>query len=140
MAKHIWTIASILCAQVLEEKDGSLSAIRIADRLLVDRPDSSLLINQAIPVASIQGLFVMRGDESGDHTFQVKIISPTGKELQEGEKLQIRLEGPSKGMNLNSRLLLEIREEGLYWIDVYLNDEVSVRVPLEVVFQSPRLG
>jgi hypothetical protein len=139
MAKHIWTIASVLCTHILDEKDGSLSVIRIIDRITIPKPESPPLLNNPVPVVQLNALFVLRGDEDGDHKFQVRINSPSKPNAQEGPEMPIRIDGPGRGLNLNTNVLLELGEEGMYWIDVYLDGEVSVRVPVEVVYQSSQV-
>src|SRR5207245_748099 len=56
-----------------------------------------------------------------------KLAGPTIPLLFEGED--------DRGINLRLELNFQAQEEGLYWFDVVLDDEVLTRMPLRVVYQ-----
>jgi len=43
--------------------------------------------------------------------------------------------GEDRGVQLIARLQLDLREEGLYWIDVLLDGSLVTRVPFRVIYQ-----
>src|SRR5438045_1718348 len=114
MPKHVWTIASVLCNHVMEEKDGSLSIIRLTDRVTLPKPAPEVK-NPGLKMAA---LFAIRGDEVGDHILEAEVRKPSGKSGPRGEPISFRIEKVGNGylgLNVNTAVVLELEEEGMYW-------------------------
>ncbi len=122
--------AAVLCEKVLQESNGSLTLVRLADR--VDY-DLSLLPAGVQPVMAIQGLIsVKSGPAVGAYKLKVVGINPKGQSHQLIESV-FTLKGNDQGQNLILNLTLLITGEGLHWFDVFIEDHLMTRIPLMLV-------
>lgn len=121
---------AVICEKVLEEKNGSLSIIRIADQVQV--PDQQLPPG-VLPAAALQGLIAVKsGDAVGEFTLKVNAINPKG-ESKEIYSVPFKLLGKDHGQNFILILTLGIENEGVHWFNVLVDDELITRIPLTVV-------
>lgn len=126
-------IAAFFCEKILQEKDGSLSVIRIADRLSYTLPPEGLP-EGVKPMAQIAGLIALRsGPASGKFTLKLRSNSPSGKQDESFYSVPIELQGGDHGQNLILNVKMGILEDGLFWFDVILDGQVLTRIPLTVV-------
>ncbi len=122
--------AALLCERVLQEKDGTLSVIRIADRVeyrLQGAPEG------VKPIIGISGLVCLKsGPVMGDHTVRVVVERPGG-DRKEAYSLPVKLLGKDHGQNVSMNIALGIEQEGLHWFDVLFDEDLLTRIPLMVV-------
>jgi hypothetical protein len=125
------------CERVLEEKDGVLSLIRIIDRLThtatgADAPSDMPPLNYQMSLV----LALKNGQARGSHDLRVVRELPSGiREESEAPTFRIPFEGEGdRGQNLVLQLQLTFPLEGLYWFDVFLDDQVLTRIPFRVVY------
>jgi hypothetical protein len=131
---------AFLCEKVLQEKDGVLSAIRIIDRFIssagVDAPAQ-------LPPIQISGQLIIMfksGDARGSYTVGIRPVTPSGR-VTPTLSVPILFEGDAdRGSNLNLAVGFEAKEEGVYWFDILLNDELVTRVPVRVIYQRLAVG
>ena len=130
--------AAFFCDKVLEEKDGTLSAIRMVNRIThtISAPDApetmpSIIIN-AFAVLSFKS-----GKARGKYTLKLLPTSPSGKKMPEFSG-PVLFEGEDQGVNVVLNLAICMEEEGLYWFDVMLNEQLITRMPLRGVYQRNR--
>lgn len=131
---------AVLCEKVLQEKDGVLSAIRIVDRIVMTA--SGVGAPQQMPPVpiSLTALLVFKsGSARGNHQVKIRPTLPSGRILQE-ISLPMLLEGDDRGVNLIANIGLQAREEGLYWFDIVVDDELATRIPLRIVYQRITQG
>ncbi|MEX1253551.1 MAG: hypothetical protein WEE64_04345 [Dehalococcoidia bacterium] len=126
---------AVLCEKVLEDKDGVLSAIRIVDRIIqtavgTEAPDEM----PPVPVNLTALISFKSGAARGRHTIKLRPETPAGFSLPE-TALQIHFEGEDRGANLVLQLGLQANQEGLYWFDVLLDDQLVTRMPLRIMYQ-----
>jgi hypothetical protein len=128
--------AAVICENVLEEKNGSLSIIRIADKVEYDLQGAPA---DMFPVLQLKGLISFRsGDAKGEYQSKIKVIDPTG--TQQGADIllpTVKLLGGDHNYNITLHIGLGVHHEGLHWFDVYLDDELITRIPLTVL-RRPR--
>lgn len=128
--------AALLCERVLEEKNGSLSAIRIADRLeyrLEGAPEGLK------PAIAVSGLVCLKsGPVVGDHTVRM-IVERPGGDRKEAYSFPVKLLGKDHGQNLIMNISLGIEREGLYWFDLLFDEDLLTRIPLMVVQQQEQI-
>ena len=123
-------IAALFCEKVLQEKDGSLSIIRIADKLMYELPEG--VPEAAPPPFSLAGLVAVKsGPAKGTFNLRIVVNSPSGKQ-HELPPTKIVLEGGDHGQNLILNVVMGLKENGLYWFDVMLESDVLTRIPLLV--------
>lgn len=129
--------AALLCEKVLQEVDGSISVIRLADRIgyrLVGTPAGSP--EETKPAVQISGLVSLKsGPVTGEHVVKVFVENPIGKR-QEIHSLPVTFMGKDHGQNLILNMVLGIEHDGLYWFDVVFDEEVLTRIPLMVAHES----
>lgn len=128
-----YLIAALLCDRVLQEENGTVSIIRLADRLgyqTMGLPEGTK------PGMQLQGLVAVKsGPVTGNHVIKVFIENPNGKR-QEILAYPVTFMGKDHGQNIIMNLAFGIEVDGLYWFDVVLDDEVLTRIPLTIV-QEP---
>ncbi len=133
-----YLIAAVICEKVLQEKDETLSIIRMIDRFIVTvsahgSPESL----PPIPFNFAVLISLKSGKARGRNTVKLRIESPSGLKLPD-QLLPVLFEGEDRGVNLILNLNLVIDQEGVYWFDVLLEEQLLTRMPLRTVYQ--RIG
>lgn len=130
MPKHVWVTTAALCSQVLEEKDDSISLIKLADKF-------SLVVNQLnqgnLPSFIVPMFIAFRGDAPGTYKFTIAVES-AGEKFDYPGEAEVEIKGPERGHNIRISLTIPAPVEGMYWIGVYLDKELCVRVPVQVAY------
>ncbi len=130
--------AAFFCEKLLDEKDGTLSAIRIVDQLTLvpseiplpeDKP-STFPINILVKFSS-HGV-------GGTRELALMIKNPAGKEI-ELIKHPIIFQPEFSGFNFKLALNIGLKDAGVYWLSVLLDTQLFTQIPLTVVFQ-PKAG
>lgn len=134
--------AALLCEKVLQEKDGVLSAIRIVDRIV--HTAQSANAPEVMPSVKVDLkllLLFKSGPAQGNRNVLIKLIQPSGR-IQQPVSLPIFLEGGDgdRGANLIVEVQFPALEDGLYWFEILINDDLVTRVPLRIVYQRVTLG
>lgn len=122
------------CEQVIEDKSGVLSLIRLVDRIEVTRGGPE--VPDEMPPYALDWFLVITlksGDARGTHSVKIEPTLPSGEKLSP-VTLSAHLEGGNRGMNLISRINMELRMPGVYWFKVYIGDEFVTQVPIEVIY------
>jgi hypothetical protein len=131
--------AALLCENLIEAKDGSLTVIRIADRLeyVLEGVPAGLK-----PMLNIKGLLALKsGPVKGEFVVVIRLIRPNGMEKEPITLPPITLLGGDQGQNVILNIALGVEEEGLHWFDVYFDGDLLTRIPLMVLRkQMPGLG
>jgi hypothetical protein len=131
-----YVTAALLCEKVIEEKDGSLTIIRIADRLQYRLDAINLpggFPQDVRPAVTIQGLVSLKsGLVTGDHVTTVILEKPNGTR-KEIINFPFKFLGKDQGQNLIMNINLGVDEDGLYWFDVHFDGELLTRIPLLIM-------
>ena len=146
--KGPFTTCACFCEKVLQEKDGTLSAVRIIDRMTIN-----LIANPAfsLPPGTLQSpptklpplslsvsLLIMfkSGDIRGSYPIRVVGINPSQREFFTFENNAL-FEGEDRGVNLVLNINFVVQEEGIHWFNVYFSEEKTprTRIPLRIVYQ-----
>jgi hypothetical protein len=130
--------AALICEKVLQEKDEAISVIRMIDRIIVTvnalgSPESL----PPIPISLAVLIALKSGNARGRSTVKLRIESPSGLKLPD-QLLPVLFEGEDRGVNLVMNLNLVLNQEGVYWFDVLLEEQLLTRMPLRAVYQ--RIG
>jgi hypothetical protein len=129
---------ALICERVLQEQDGALSAIRIIDRVwfVADADGTPLQPQQPITLL----LSWKSGDARGRYSVRVVLEKPSGEQVPVLQA-PIHLEGEERGANMVLNTALEADQEGVYWYDVYFEEDRVTRIPLRATYQpAPRPG
>jgi hypothetical protein len=129
---------AVICERVLREQDGVLSLIRVIDRLThtivgAELPDPPPPVSYRMWFA----LTFKSGSARGRQTLKIVQEQPSGlrKDLLEQS---ITLEGEDRGANFVAQVQMKFEQEGLYWFDVFLNDQFMTRMPFRLAYNLVR--
>jgi hypothetical protein len=127
-----WTGAALLCEQVLQERDGVLSFIRIVDRFVRPRPTAQIppqTIHLHLAIMLKSG-----GVPTGNYQVKIRIFKPDATTPAMEISNDAFFEGgEDRGVNIVSPLILLADEEGVYSIEVRFMDKLITRVPFRVI-------
>lgn len=124
---------AIFCERVLRETDNVLSVIRVIDRFNVvgatpEMPVTTLAFTILISFKS--------GFLRGKQMLAIRPKSPDGQDMPQ-MTFPILFEGDDdRGNALVAQTGFAVNQEGLYWFDVHLNEELVTRMPLRVAYQQ----
>lgn len=133
-----YLIAALLCEKILQEKDETVSIIRMVDRVTLTT-QAALSPETLPPIALNLNAFISfkSGSARGRHTVKLRIETPSGLKLPE-QLLPVLFEGEDRGVNLILGINIVVDQEGVYWFDVLLEDVLLTRIPLRILYQ--RIG
>jgi hypothetical protein len=121
-----------ICQTTLQEASGHLSLIRVTDRVGV------LGTAPQMQPHPLQNLTLVVGLKSGTlretHRIKIQPITPTGSRLPAVET-SVLFEGDDRGPGIILPLSIVLTEEGLYWFEISLEEQVLTRIPLRVIYQ-----
>lgn len=122
------------CERVLAESDGVLSLIRIVDRIIqtVSAPEAP----ESMPSFSYNLTAVIAlkaGDARGSLEVRMEMEDPSGIRTK-GPTMTTHLEGEDRGQNLVFNMQMNFTSPGLYWFNVYVDNQLLTRMPLRVVY------
>jgi hypothetical protein len=119
---------------VLQEQDGVITPVRVIDRVMMPiLPDGE---RPAAPEKLVLLVTLKSGGARGSYTVQVRLESPVGTEIPFIPPATVFLEGEERGIALIVPFAFTPEEQGLYWFDVYFENERLTRVPLRAIFQQ----
>jgi hypothetical protein len=122
--------AALLCEKVLQEGNGTISIIRLADRMGYQTAGMPAGVK---PATIISGLVSLKsGPVTGNHVIKIFVENPIGKRT-EVFTFPVTLMGKDHGQNIILNMTFGIEQDGLYWFDVAFDEEVLTRIPLMVV-------
>ncbi|MCJ7515673.1 MAG: hypothetical protein MUO89_06880 [Dehalococcoidia bacterium] len=124
------------CEQVIEEKSGVLSLIRIVDRINITASGPTVPDN--MPPYTLKWYLVLAmksGEARGTSTVKIEPELPSGIR-QPPLSLSIHFEGGNRGPNLITQINMVLKEPGLYWFRIYLDDKFLTQIPVEVIFSK----
>jgi hypothetical protein len=128
-----------MCERVLEERDGTISVVRIAERLRIDAAGEFPETNEPSVGIPIVLLLVFKRESEGASNYLIRITatSPAGRVTQIVETELVIGIGRGKGTDLILRFGFPVSGGGLYWIGVTAEDELLTRIPIDVVVSGP---
>ena len=135
-----WLIAAVLCERVLQERDGTMSVIRIVDRVTATTQDEKSPEEMPPVPVNLKALITLKsGEAKGNYAVTVQPVFPSQRK---GPviTMPVLLEGEDRGVNLIFDVRFKASEQGVYWFDVMIRDEVVTRIPLRVLYQRILIG
>ena len=123
-----------LCEQVIEDKNGVLSLIRVVDTIThtATGPDAPAEMPPVVyPLKMV--IMLKSGRAKGRHELKLVPELPSG-ESKPPLVRSIQLEGEERGVNRIIHMQFTFELEGLYWFNVYFDDSMLTRVPLRVKY------
>jgi hypothetical protein len=136
-----YLIAATLCERAIQEGDGVLSLIRVVDK--VTQAVAGPTVPDKMPPIQVNLTLVVvlkPGEARGRYRLGVRPEAPSGQRLPDAE-LPVSFAGaPDAGANLLLGINMIAEEEGLYWFDVLLDDQLLTRTPLRIEYSPQRTG
>ncbi len=123
-----------LCEQVIEDKTGALSLIRVIDTITHTEahPDAPAeMPNVTYPMKMV--IMLKSGRARGRHELKIIPELPSG-EFKSPLIGSIQMEGEERGANNIINMVFTFTMEGLYWFNVYLDDSLLTRIPLRIKY------
>ena len=122
------------CEQVIEDKAGVLSLIRVVDRMnvMAQGPDAP----EEMPEAMLNWVLVLSlrsGDARGSHPIKIVPELPSGETIAP-MILSAHFEGGNRGTNVVARVNIPLKMTGIYWFKVYVDDIFLTQVPVEIIY------
>jgi hypothetical protein len=130
--------AAFLCERLLQEADGVISAIRIVDHVTVLQ-DGDASDTQSAPMRITLTLFLAfkSGRAQGTHALAVDLRQPSGTFAERRYKQKLYFtSGSEHGNTIVLPVDMTVRQEGVYWFGIYLDDRLVTRVPLHAEYQQ----
>ena len=132
--------SSFACERVLRdyENDKILSAIRMLDVFIFAVPENIPANEQASAVMESLMLTLFKCEVPVTFTVKLVCIDPNGDPIAQSgtETYRISLLGGASGHQLISPLRITASHAGVYWMEVYADDQVVSRIPLEARFEK----
>lgn len=126
--------AALICETVITRNDGVLSLINIVDRFIMTA--SGPAVPPDMPAHDQEFNLVLlfnSGTYVGKAAIAVTVQGPDGlrKPVHGAEHY---FEGAERGVNFIIQMKFTFKIEGLYWFEIYVNDQPVTRVPLRVMY------
>ena len=131
---HPWIGTAVICENVLEGKDGVMSAIRIVDTFTVTKPTEW---DEATPLRiRLQGLLILRaGDVTGERTIRLIGTSPKRKRTKFYD-FKVTFTGGATNVNVHLDFIMSFKHDGVHWLDVYVEKWHATRIPVTIIFRD----
>jgi hypothetical protein len=128
MPSDLVSVNAFVCERILEERDGTLTAIRIVDN--VQFPAGTT------PTADLYVVVIAKSQSHAiDRKLHVALETPSGKKTAVSENQTIVF-GPEdtptllKGTQVVIKLTMKASEAGVYWLHVNIDQEFATKVPI----------
>ena len=128
------------CDMILEDKTGAVSLIRIVDTINhtvsnPNPPDKMPPLHVSLKLA----IAFKSGSSIGRHDFKIVPELPNGSTLDPID-LSVYFKGEEKGCNVIVPMDLICELEGLYWFEVFIDNEKITSIPLRIRYNRIVLG
>jgi hypothetical protein len=136
-----WISFAVLCEKTIEDKLGRLTLINIVDQVNFTPTQGQDNVAQplAVPIKLVAAIGFKGGILKGSSDIKLQFIKPSG-EPGPNMKVSVLFQGDERGTNLITELNLILNEEGLYWIEVSVQEQFMTRIPLRLAFQRVVFG
>jgi hypothetical protein len=135
--KHLLSVAAF-CSQILDGVDGYFSGIRFVDHCFVppppsDKPGERTLVSIWAFIGFKSRTFAS-GELTGDHSLRLVIWSPGRKKKMVHDYPMPSVAENVTGFNVRIKLDLQVKTQGVWWVNVFLDDRLYAKMPLRIVF------
>lgn len=122
-----------ICQTPIQEVNGYMTVVRIMDRIAIPG------FTPTMPPTPLQNLCLLLILKAGllreTHSIRVVPVTPSGKSLPAIVETNALFEGDERGTITAVPVPLVVNEEGLYWFDVFVEEDLLTRIPLRLIYQ-----
>lgn len=123
------------CEQVIEEKTGIASIIRIIDTLTQSATGPEVPEEMPPLTRSMKLVLILKsGRVEGRHEISIMPQSPLGETKQPFVR-SIQLEGEERGVRLTLNIVYTFEYEGVYWFHILFDDVLITKIPFRVKYE-----
>jgi hypothetical protein len=134
-----YVTAALICEKVIQEKDGTLSAIRIVDRAELGIQTNDPNVRNVVQAIQLTGLVCIKaGPAKGSGLLTIDIVNPSRKTTRLGQ-FALDLHGEDQGQNFVLNMVIAPQEDGLHWFDVRVDDQLLSKIPLTLLRTAPQV-
>jgi hypothetical protein len=134
-----WVSFAVMCEKHIEDKGGRISLINIVDQVNFTPAQDSADQPLAIPLRLVAAIGFKGGILKGPADVKLQMIEPSGK-LGPSITASVLFQGDERGTNILTDMNMVLNEEGLYWIEVYVQAQFMTRIPLRLAVQRVVFG
>src|SRR5271157_3128346 len=128
LAMRPFVQVACICQTPIQEVNGYVTVVRVMDRIAIPG------FTPQMPPTPLQNLCLLLILKSGllreTHSIRVVPVTPSGKQLPPIVETNGLFEGDERGTITAVPVPLIVDEEGLYWFDVYVEEDLLTRIPL----------
>jgi hypothetical protein len=132
--------AATLCETAIEGKDGTISIVRMIDRMTVSASGIDAPSEMPTVTRQMVGVITLKAGKATGR-IQIKVVlekpSTEQREVWTGPMLA---EGPDRGQNFILRLQVTFDQEGLYWFHVFADESHLTSMPFRLVYAPQSVG
>lgn len=136
--------AAVFCENAIQEKDNVFSVFRIIDRIIIyipeDTPSDFPSEKNRIPINTNAFISFKTGYSPGNHKLQLTMISPSGKRNETLEHTMVMTKDANGGANLTIKIAMAVPAQGLFWMEVSLDDKPITMIPLLIDVERKNLA
>lgn len=136
------------CNSVLEDTDGLLTAIKLADIYHVPPmpleetlPDGTRLRGAFVhPPLNIAAILMFHSESPVSFEATVVGIDSDGNrlEINGGKGIPVSINGGVEGYALNINLVINSKHAGDLWFEVHVDNSLAAKAPLRILKQTPK--
>jgi len=127
--------AALFCQAVIHEKDEHLSVMRILDTITIHATEANPV---PLPIVVQSDAFISfkSGGFVGEKPLTIEFVNEQNIARKPAQTFPaLKFNGGEHGANVIIKLNVEIHDEGLYYLNVILGEDLMTRVPLKVVIK-----
>lgn len=117
------------CDRVLEEQDGVSTVVRIVDTVTVDAPPS---FSGKVVVRLPLFILLRSGGVQGRRMVTLRLRSPSNEIRPISDPITLVFRGQEHGTSIKVDLAMGVEELGLYWVEVFVDNDLLTKVPLRI--------
>jgi len=132
-----YVTAALLCENVIEDRDGALSVIRVIDVVNVNIPPGLTrhhLASAQMSFTVTMLISLIPGHMRGKKHLSIILTRPSQEQSPSEYALPVVFEGGDRRVNLVLPINVQVKEEGLHWFDIQLDGQFITRIPLTIRF------
>src|SRR5947209_729456 len=116
-----YVAAALICERVLQEKDGTLTAVRIVDQINVEVPPPQPNMVAVIAPISLALLVSIREAEAREYELSITVRTPKGEATKLSPPMRMVASGAVVGANFIGHLTFSPQGEGMLHFDIDLD-------------------